>query len=313
MENEIRIRETFREQYTLWITSDMMAVNAKMQNKTQIRWDFTVLEIHEDFFEARLLLLDHTLLATNNDLAREVSQLTQAFGRMYNELYVRVSHQGEILKILNLDIIQTKWSQTKAEMKSVAENSNELKSLINLNDSIFLNKENLKKSIQAGEFFSLYFNRFYGKTFPVSSKTLNRENFFNSARILWNYQAKVTPSVPLHSDRVLVSVSMQPLLPLAFGFYSTAYAQFSKLIDISKLKTNMYEKSEYLIEPKNGKLEKAKIIRNEIADEKHLFTKVKYEFMDESTFKEKVAANKEANVKSATEKRPNQSFFVDEE
>ncbi len=299
----MKIKKLFNEQYTLWIISDMMAVNAKMTSKTQIRWDLNVLNISDDEVEIKLLLLDHVLLEANNPYIKEIASLTQTFSRMYNELHLIITQQGKIKKVLNMDIILAKWNQTKVEMEKIAGQNSDLKKMINLNDTIFQNPAKLTESIQASEFFSIYFNYVFGTELPYKKRDISKPNFFNTANVMWTYTvSEVSRSI----SESYISLKGEPTLPLSVGFYNKAYAQFAKQINISKLNTTLEEEGEYIIESETGRLIKAQVKRNEIADKEELFTKVTYQMMSEATFMNRIKeenSNKQEKTTSTVENR----------
>ena len=283
---QLLIKQSYTEDYTLIIDSDMMAVNAKMQSKTQIRWNLNILKVSDTEVELKLILLDHILLESNNPLIKEIANLTKAFSRLYNELHLKIDQQGKILDVLNMDIILSKWKQTKAEMEKIAEHTPDIKNAIILHDSIFQDKAKLTQGIQASEFFMLHFNYVYGNDLPYDTKDISKPNFFNSANVQWSCFVNPMQELPTDAVSVSVNIDMSPFMPLGIGFYNRAYSQFANQIDITKLNTRLKETGTYKINPQTGKLLEARLYREEVADEKQLFTKIKYTLMSEPVYKE---------------------------
>lgn len=288
MSNLFTIKDKFSEQYTLIIDSDIKAVNVHMISRSQLRWDVSVLKVEEDFVEVKIILLDHILLEANNPLIKEIAALTNAFSRLYNELYLKINPEGKILEVLNMDIIKSKWRQTKAEMEKIAENNPDIKNAIVLNDNIFENQSKLIEGIQNNEFFLMYFNKIYGKKVPSNFKD-NALNFFNSANVHWSFNLKNISNPLLSSDEMIVELSGEPSVLLNTGFYNRAYVQFANQIDTGKLQTSLNEKGVYRVEEPTGRMIEASLTREEIADPENLYTKLKYTFYSDEIFKYKMS------------------------
>jgi hypothetical protein len=288
MQNQIRIKQPFSERYTLIIESDMMAVNVVMKSKTQIRWDFRVLEVNESKLEVELLLLDNILLESNNPLIKEISGMNQVFGRMYNELHLIIDHKGKIAEILNMDLILNKWEQTKKEMQTITNSSPELKDVISLNDSIFQNRDKLKAGIQGNEFFMIYFNEVYANQLPFRKSNVFKNNFFNTINIPFEYNVRMEADyVKQPSGTLDVFLNASPSSQPGKDFNLQAYKQFADKIDVSKLSTTLNETGAYEIDGQTGKLLKAELQRNEIADIDKLFTKMTYILTADSLYSKK--------------------------
>ncbi|MET3036857.1 hypothetical protein ABXT08_12180 [Chryseobacterium sp. NRRL B-14859] len=291
MENKIAIKEPFSDQYTLMIDADIKGVNAYMKSRSQIRWNFNVLAVREDFIEVKLFQLDHVLMETNNPLIKEIAQLTQAMSRMYNELHLTINAEGKIIDILNRDIILSKWKHTRAEMERIAEANPDLKNVIVLNDDIFNNKAKLIQVIQISEFFLMYFNKVYGHKVPELFKDTS-PNFFNTANVNWAYKIKNLDNPLLTSDETVVEMTAEPATALGgIGFYNRAYGQFANLIDIGKLDTSLQEKGIYRFHKESGRLIEASLTREEIADPENLYNKMRYTLYNEEIFKYKMLSH----------------------
>jgi hypothetical protein len=277
----VKINRPFSEQYTLDIHSDLMAVDAKMGSHTQIRWDFNVIKVEENFVEVRLILLDQILIKANNPLIKEIARLTHTFSRMYNELHLIIDHKGNILEVINMSSILTKWNQTKIELSKIAEGTPEIKDIIILNDSIFFNKENLKGYIQRSEFFMLYFNSIFGNKLPYDNAHTIMPNFLNTANLNW--QKKIIAS-DIRKGIADVELKTTPFF-VQKDFNERAYSQFKNKMDISKIIPSLRETGNYKIDIDSGKVIEAVLKREEVADNDMLYTKLEYRFVSDSALK----------------------------
>ncbi|WBV56139.1 hypothetical protein AAEU33_00235 [Chryseobacterium sp. Chry.R1] len=288
MSESFNIKDKFSEQYTLIIDSDIKAVNVHMISRSQLRWDFTVLQVAEDHIKVKIIVLDHILLEANNPLIKEVAALTNAFSRLYNELYLTINNEGKVVEVSNMNVIRSKWQQTKAEMEKIAENNPEIKNAIILNDNIFQDEKKLIEGIQNNEFFLMYFNKIYGRKIPGNYKE-NALNLFNSANVHWSFDLKNSSNPLLSSDEMIVELSGEPSILLNIGFYNRAYIQFSNQIDVSKLETSLNEKGIYRTEKSTGRIIEASLTREEIADPENLYAKLKYTFYSDEILKYKMS------------------------
>ncbi|ASK32134.1 hypothetical protein CEY12_19415 [Chryseobacterium sp. T16E-39] len=288
MSDSFNIKNTFSEQYTLIIDSDIKAVNVHMISRSQLRWDFTVLEVGGDYIKVKIIVLDHILLEANNPLIKEIAALTNAFSRLYNELYLKINTEGKVVEVSNMDVIRSKWQQTRVEMEKIAENNPEIKNAIVLNDNVFQDEKKLIEGIQNNEFFLMYFNKIYGRKIPGNYKE-NALNFFNSATVHWSFDLKNISNPLLSSDEVIVELLGEPSILLNIGFYNRAYIQFANQIDVSKLETSLKEKGIYRSEQSTGRIIEASLTREEIADPDNLYAKLKYTFYSDEILKYKMS------------------------
>lgn len=288
MDGLFKIKDKFSEQYTLIIDSDIRAVNVHMTSKSQLRWDFSVLNVEDDFIEVKIIQLDHILLKSNNPLIKEIAALTNAFSRLYNELYLKINAEGKVTEVLNMDIIRSKWQHTKAEMEFIAENNPDIKNAIILNDNIFQNPLKLMEGIQNNEFFLIFFNKIYGRKIPGNYKE-NALNVFNSANVHWSFDLKNISNPLLSSDEMIIELSGEPSVLLNIGFYNRAYVQFANQIDTRKLDTSLSEKGIFRVDQTTGRMIEASLTREEIADHENLYNRLKYTFYSDEILKFKMS------------------------
>ena len=290
--SKIRIQENFSEQYTLEITSNMMAVNAIMKSLTRIRWDLNIIKVKEDFVELRLILLEHTLVEANNPLIKEIARLTSTFSRMYNELHLVIDHGGTILEILNMPAILAKWQLIKTELSEIAKSTPEIKDIIVLNDSIFTNHENLIGYLQKSEFFLLYFHSIFNNRLPYDNIKFIMPNFLNTSNINWQRKIAV---VSMNNNAATLQISSRPIF-MQSDFNERAYSQFKNSLDINKLTPSIAETGNFLIDISKGKVLEATLKREEVADEKLLYSMLEYKFISDSRLKEINKATKAGAV-----------------
>ncbi len=284
---KIAINKNFNEQYTIDIESEVNGVDVYITSKVRLRYDFTVSHIIEnESFHVRLVQLDNVLLEANSPLVKEVSQVSQIFGRMYSELNLLLDPKGKLLEVLNYDLILSKWQETKAEMERVLESNDDIKAAIVLNDQIFTSPDKVKIAIEANEFFKVYFGQIFSRNLPVTDRVIEGTNFFSTANLQWNMNITTSPFKLEEQEYVDVTMEAKPASALTKGFYNAAYNQFNQKIDISTLNTILEQKEIRKIEVHSGRLAEALIVKNEIAHPEKLFMKVKYIVRSDSFGKE---------------------------
>lgn len=300
-EKSIIIKQQFNEQYTLTVEMEAKLIDSFMTSCTKLRYDFTVINCNENQIECRIVLLDIHLEKSNNDLIKEVAQLTAAFNRMFNELHLKLSQKGEIIEVLNMNLIISKWEETKSEMKSVVANNDELRKLIAINDALFTNKEKLKVAIQGNEFLQIYFGHIYGVELP-NTKRVAGTNIFNTANLEWNIICE--PTVPLPAkdvQTVIVSTKASPQLPLSNGFCNAAYHQFADKIELKDLKPKLGQFETRIIAYQTGRLQEAEVEKLEIVDEKKLYNKLRYTLESDSSIENNNQTDSAKTIQSPEE------------
>ncbi|WP_291117824.1 hypothetical protein [Empedobacter sp. UBA7248] len=282
IDKKILIKQIFNEQYTLVVEMEARLIDSYMTSCTKLRYDFTIINFDENSIECRLVLLDIYLEKSNNDLIREVAQLTAAFNRMFNELHLKLSQKGDVIEVINIDLIVSKWEETKLEMKSVVANNEELKKLIAINDALFTNKEKLRTAIQGNEFFSVYFGHIYNVDLPNRKKVFGT-NIFNTANMEWDVESESNIKLPSENLETLVILTKaKPEIPLSLGTFNAAYNQFKDKINIDPVKIKIFQEEERSIDYRTGRLKKASVKKVEDVVSEKLYNKFTYTMTSDS-------------------------------
>ncbi len=277
--NTILISEPFNEQYELVIETNSKLIDNHMTSRTIMRYDFTVIRCTPNEIECRLVLLDLFLDQSNNDLVKEIAQVTAAFNRMFNELHLKLSQKGEIIEVLNMELVLSKWQQTKAEMTAVLSNNDELKKLIAVNDSLFTNKEKLAQTIQNSEFLHMYFGQVFNIDLPKTKRTIGA-NILNTANLEWDMN--ISEQTGENPNDICIVVNTYPVRPLSEGYLNAAYGQFKDRIDLDLLNFNMFQKEERSIERNTGKLKESIVEKVEEIGHEKLYQKFTYRMLSDT-------------------------------
>lgn len=271
---KIQIKACFQAQYTLMIEMESVLINASMKSKTEIRYDFSVLSLSENWFECRLVQLDIFIHEANNTLINEVAELTGAFNRMFNELHLKVDHSGVVLQVINLELIRSKWKQTKELMQQAANRNPDIRDLISISDNLFTSEDKIQAAIQGNEFIQTYFGYAFDKQFPLSWQDSNRTNFFSTSYLPFSINVEERKQNS-GRDEVQIITQASPAVVLDNNFKKNAYKSFEDKIDLTSVKPDIKELADHLIERSSGKLIRAQVSKQELV-ENNLFTKTAF-------------------------------------
>lgn len=281
-DKRIKIRQPFRDQYTLSIDAEVNAIESTILSTVEIRYDFQVLNIKEDCVEVRLLVLESKVVKANNPMVNEVAQVSQVFGRMYNELHLQIEPSGRVLKVLNSDLILSKWRETKAEMEKHISGNEELEQAISLHDELFNNTDKVKIAVQANEFFAMYFGHVYDTDLPMAKKVFGT-NIFNTANLEWSLNSESDPVLPAQGKEiVIIKTTSLPKLPLTDGFCNAAYHQFKDKIKVDPEQIKMFHTEERTVEYETGRLRRSSVSKIEEIDPEKLYHKFKFMMLSDS-------------------------------
>lgn len=297
---KILINEKFHRQYKLLIETESMMVTALMKSKTEIRYDFSVLNIDSEGIECRLVQLDIFIKEANSNLIHEVAELTGAFNRMFNELHLKLDHNGRVIKVLNIELILSKWKQTKILMQQAANKSDDLKDLIALSDSMFESPEKIQHAIQANEFLQTYFGHIYDEKIPSSKSDPNRTNFLNTSYLPFKVSLTIDQQT-LNDQNIKVLTSSVPYVTLDMSYKKNAYKSFEDKLDLKSLNPVISENSIHIINQISGMLIHSEIIKKEIVHPEKLFTKMNFTMSVEGN-------SNEAKEESVQEKKSETRF-----
>ena len=308
---KILIRELFSEQYTLTIQSEVNAVDVFVTSTVQLRYDFHVLRIDHQHVEVRLIQLDNIVLEANNPMVKEVAQISQVFGRMYNELHLLLDHSGKLIDVLNAPFILSKWKQTKAEMDNHIAGNDDLKNAIILNDALFTDPEKIKIAVEANEFLRIYFGQIYNKELPETKK-IPGTNIFNTQNMEW--RLNIGSSVPLPAaagvQSLTITTTAEPATAINGSFIRSAYAQFTNKIDFKELRPILSQHETRIISYQSGKLQEAAVQKSEIVAENKLYNQLIYTLKSDSgiIFNNRDIEEQSTETQGTTEKESSNKF-----
>lgn len=261
----IRFREPFSEKYSLTIETNMLAGNFPIETKAEVRWSFRVIQIDPNGdAEIELITIENRLVETNNPNLHDIAALSQAFGRMYSEIRVRLDTKGKVKEMLNLPAILGKWEQTKAEMAKIESEVPAMADVVKLNDEIFASPDKVKLAIEANEFFSIYFHLIYGEPLPAKGLRKTHRNLFNSANVDWAFDADAKRVMTKKGPVAVVKIDGRPENDIGSAWIKEAYGNFP-MVDQTQIRPDLRETGEYIFRPESGKLRRATLIKKEIA------------------------------------------------
>lgn len=278
--SKINISKPFREQYSLTIDSEINTIDAFITSTIRQRYDFQVIQVNDETLEVYLITLENQLVKANNPMVQEVASLSQIFGKIFRELHLILSLKGEVLQVLNPELILRKWEEVKEEMKSHLSDNPNLEQAIIMNDSIFNNPDKIRTAIQANEFFSTYFGQIFNEDIPISKKIFGT-NIFNTANISWICDSKEMIENSSENNIFIITES-QPIRPFSEGYINAAYQHFKDKVSINPDDIKMYQREDRDIEKETGKLNKVTIKKIEEVVPQKLYQKFYYAIISDS-------------------------------
>lgn len=282
----IRFRKPFSEKYTLTVDTDILAGNFPIQTKTQIRWALRVINVDNlGQAEIELITIENRLVETNNPNLQDIAALSQAFGRMYSEIHVKLNSKGKVLEILNLPAILGKWEETKAAMQKIEKDVPAMVDVVKLNDEIFATPDKVKLAIENNEFFTLYFHLICGQELPLDDLKRKNRNMFNSADVDWRFDARGAQSWVSDVHVTDVAISGQPAETLGLIWVNEAYSAF-QMVDFTQLNPRLSETGQYRFQTETGKLLEAVLTKKEVANPDYIRGEMTYKLKADGEIKD---------------------------
>lgn len=302
-----KFTEPFSSKYTLYIDADIMAGSIAMKSKTEIRWQVEVKNISEDFADIHITTLHHRILESNNPMLTDIAGVSSTFGNMYSELELTVNEKGNIVKIKNLDTIQKKWQWTKQDMEKLIHENEALQDIILLNDELYSSPEMIKKSIEANEFFSIYFHLFWGKGLPGTLNRIEKNNLLNTHTLRWAYNGNRNRDYnPKGTKPMQLSITGYHETTINKDWLKQAYGAFEHL-PLQGMKPVFEDKADYSIMP-SGKILKAVVEKSEVMHPQLLFVKYRYELTADEEPKQENKTPVQAPTEKPFARKPQSGF-----
>lgn len=267
----LEFKKPFTERYRVEQTSEITMSSLVIRTVTEWRWDVRILKTDDQYYNIELLSLDNVLLETNNPNMRDLSAFNNAFKRMYSELNVIINHQGELIRINNIETIQRKWAQVKAEMEAIQTKHDNMRGMIALNDELFNNVSNITEAVKGNEFFEIFFNVFMGVDLP-GNKNLKKKSLFAQDFINWKYEINSTAH---QTDELIINVIGKPNQDFDKSWLKRAYGSFP-ITEIANRKPQVWDQAKYKIDKSSGRLLEGRLTKEEIVHEDFLKAKMEY-------------------------------------
>jgi hypothetical protein len=219
-----------------------------------------------------LFTLDSGFVGEVNEVFKSSEAVNQVFKQIYNELEVRVNKLGELDAVLNQSALQEKWKKLRREMVNVNNKHIPFDEILKLNDNIFDNGQLLHNVIKVNEFFSVFCNCIYGRSFPADVG-LKKRNLLSSGEVQFVYSTTVVDN---DNDHYKINITGIPEL-LSEKRKMELYSQYKFLEPYFKsLKPVHIYNASYLVDRKTGWILKATIRAEEIVHPALLLSSMDY-------------------------------------
>lgn len=275
---KVQFAKPFSTKYRLTISNDTMAGSMKLKSVSEMRWQFAVKNLQPGQADISLILLSNRLVESNSPLINEISGISQAFAGMYAEIEATINEKAEIVSVNNIEIIREKWGHLKAELEKMLHADGSLKNVILLNDDIFSSPEKIKIAVKTNEFFGIYFNHFFGRGLPFTTRTIERPNLFNTAPVGWQYQV----SGKTGGGNTEININGDVVKGGEKSWGREAYKSFAHVLGDSIPTPILKDGARYTITPW-GKVLHASVEREETVHPAMLYSQMRYELEEEVT------------------------------
>ncbi|OMQ07909.1 hypothetical protein [[Flexibacter] sp. ATCC 35103] len=257
LQEAIRFRIPFTENYTLTSETNIKSGYFNMQTTTTTRWALRVIAIAENGdAEIELLTLEQLMVDTNNENLHDIIKLNQVFSRMYSELHLIINIQGAVVKIINLEHIKNKWEETKAQLLKIQQQDPVLVQVMTINDEVFASAAKIKIAIENNEFFKHYFAKIYGNKLFFTRATISQKNVLQTADTEWFFKFNRHPKFDIpYLENIIIKYNGEAVTHQT-DWKRKAYGHLPD-IDIRKLDPIATEEGSYRLNFKTGKLQLA--------------------------------------------------------
>ena len=123
-----------RVKYLITIESKMNVAGIASENKVETRWFFTLKAITPYYYLFELIMLDNTMVETNNDGFVDIHKMVTQMQKALNEVVFQTNKQGAVIKVENIETIKQKWKSVKAEMFEYNKNMTSIQDLLKVNE-----------------------------------------------------------------------------------------------------------------------------------------------------------------------------------
>lgn len=264
-------KESHTAKYNLRIKTDTVIGGVVLKSEAEITWLIQININPKGDFKLNLITLDHRLISYSNPMLREIADISQTFGRLYNDLELLMSEEGKIEKILNYDTIVKKWEYLKKDLDKLSMEAN-LTEIIKLNESTLENEQKVIANIMQTEFFAVFFNLYYSEYIPNTTSEYKTYNLLNTHLVKWRYHLSLNE---LKDKTKIVKQEGKLAESLDKKWFNKAYENFMH-IDLENKKAILKDEAQYHLGDKNQVL-LGKIIKSEIVDTNFLYAKYEYD------------------------------------
>lgn len=295
------LQKGVRRKYTLTIKGEIQMGTLNTSSLSQTRWVLNVLNNDNNGYDLELLTLDNTLLECNNPSLKDIDALNNLFKQIYNELQFRVTNEGKIEKITNLDQIKTKWKQVRTQLVEIQGQFVSIAQVLQLNDNLFNNDKLLYDSILATEFFEWYTGLIYGRKVPGSAE-IHKKSRFQTADVSWlfEYEKKLLPQDIVAVNGISITGKANHKQDLEW--FKKAYGHFP-YIEVNRIKPEFTTTADYFIDENTALITEAIIKTEEIVHPGLLYSKMHYHIKSDDITDTTVNTAADAHEKTSSNNR----------
>lgn len=275
-EEKKRRRISFYElgthKYRLTLDGEIQVNTMNVKSTVSNNFVLQVKEVDETEAVIDLVTYDKEMIACTNPAFKEMFAVTRQLEKLYDEMTVRLSLEGEVLDIYSMDIFEEKWQRLKNENVPYFGESTDIEDFFKLNAENVSNKEFWINILNEQEFFFLFFQLGgYGQKYAYV-KDIYRYNAFRNNKLKWEIV-----SSPYETDRATnrKRVDIEGWFNAGKSWLKESYGKMPMLADV-KLDPHFAIDAFYVFDYNTGWISEAGITIEEIVHPSILFHKMNY-------------------------------------
>lgn len=275
-EEKKRRRISFYEpgthKYRLTLDGEMQINTMNVKSTVSNNYILQIKEVNEKDVIMDLVTYDKEMTDCSNPAFKEMFAVTRQLEKLYDEMTVRLSLDGEVLDIYNMDTFKEKWQRLRRENVPYFGESTDIEDFFKLNEKNISDKEFWINILNEQEFFFLFFQLSgYGHKYRYV-KDIYRHNAFRNNKIKWEI---ISSPYEVNSSTGTKRVDLEGWFNAGKSWLKESYGKMPMFSDV-KLEPHFAIDAFYVFDYNTGWINEAYITIEETAHPSVLFHKMNY-------------------------------------
>lgn len=269
---KVALRRGGTGKYRLTLKGEMQTYNMKVKSTVCTDFLLRMKDISTSDVVINIIVFRKEMIDCTNPAFKEMFSVTRQLEKLYDEITIRISFEGKILDIYNMDRIIENWDRLKKENVQYFDSFTDISDFFRLNDEKVKDKEFWKEVLDEQEILFLLFQLpDYTLSFN-HRKGMSRYNAFHSNSILWEIE---TAKADEQKDDSICTSKVTGLFNPGKEWVKKAYGSMPLLKDTNlSPKFNIY--GHYNFDKETGWIEDGNVYMEEIVHSEKLWHKMDY-------------------------------------